>query len=122
MCKCSITTTPPPAPSTDNSQATTTTTRSRAAVSPVPGSPVLIGEEGFAENSNVVSMVNLRRNEEEDNTTTVSQESDVSSNSTQTSDTPLLGMDEPNVEVMPYSPQVEVAIESLMSPANGAEA
>ena len=125
MCKCSITSTPHPSSGTDsagNDQAASSTSSSFAA-SPIPGSPVLIGEEGPIEGSNVVSMVSLRagREDEGDNSTTVSQESDVSSTQ---SHAPLLGhhtgSDEPNIETMPYSPQVEVNIESLV-PTSGTE-
>lgn len=73
------------------------------------------------ENGDDIEVVALRveREDEGDNSTTISQDSDVS-NSTIQSNAPLLSGSassaanvEPNVEILPYSPQIEVNMDPL---------
>lgn len=92
MCKCSITSNASPSnapPNDDNDFAVEVAVRS--------GSPVS-GE------SDDISMLNLRHVTAEEGSNGAAQDSDTASS--HTSNDPLLG--EPRVEIVPYSPQVEL--------------
>lgn len=104
MCKCSITRSPPVG---------TPLSRGVAAHS---GSPITEEEDDL-------SMITLSREQDGSPQPNVPQESDTVSSDTvsstlsdQASDAPLLPTTDegPTVEIMPYSPQVEVNIESLL--------
>ena len=115
MCKCSITSTPQANNASANNEETNT---GSPRASPVPDAPVQVGEEIPLESGDDIDMVPLRV-DEGDNSTTISQDSDVSNSTTQ-SHAPLLGSGggsasniEPTVEILPYSPQIEVNMDSL---------
>ena len=97
-------------------------------MSPDPEAPTAVAAVGGAgEDSGVVEVVNFEvgahaedNNDEGEDSTTISRSS-IASGSTQNSDVPLLGTEETNVVTMPYSPQVEVNMESLLPPISANE-
>lgn len=104
MCKCSITSKPLPSNTPRNDFTVEVAVRSE---SPATAS----------EGSDDISILNLRHDMVGEEGSNGDQDSDNASS--HTSDAPLLGMEgEPTVQVVPYSPQVEL---NLPLPSNGCQ-